>query len=360
MLNTSSQADSTTTATASVTTPTNAASASLGAAATIGSDALERVWEERLRSLFALPLLKLVQQAASVHAEHWPEGDIQRCSLLSIKTGNCPEDCSYCPQSARYATDIEKHALLDVEEIVTRAKAAKEGGSSRFCMGAAWRKPPRGEQFESVLTAIREVKSLGLEVCATLGLLSSEQAASLKEAGLDVYNHNVDTSKDYYSKVITTRSFENRVETLRHVRDQGLQVCCGGILGMGESQDDRIKLLSFLSAMDPQPESVPVNLLVAVEGTPMAHNEPIDSLELVRTIAAARIVMPKTRLRLSAGRMQLNREAQALCFVAGANSIFSGEKLLTTPLPGLDFDDKLVADMTSAPAQKSDDHGKLN
>ncbi len=313
----------------------------------IGDLEREAVFESELRNLFAMPLLQLVQKAAQVHAENWPEGDIQRCSLLSIKTGACPEDCSYCPQSARYSTDIEKHPLMNVEEIVLKAREAKEGGSSRFCMGAAWRKPPKGEQFERVLTAIKEVKSLGLEVCATLGLLSDEQASALKGAGLDVYNHNVDTSRDHYSKVISTRTFENRVETLRNVRAQGLQVCCGGILGMGESQDDRIKLLAFLSSMDPQPESVPVNLLVAVEGTPLAQTEPIDSLELVRTLAAARVVMPKTRLRLSAGRMQLNKEAQALCFVAGANSIFSGEKLLTTPLPGQSFDDSLVSEMTS-------------
>lgn len=307
---------------------------------------IDAEWEKKVRSLFAFPLLKLVQKAAQVHAEHWPEGDIQRCSLLSIKTGHCPEDCSYCPQSARYATDIEKHPLLEVDEIVSRAQAAKESGSSRFCMGAAWRKPPRGEQFERVLTAVKEVKKLGLEVCATLGLLNEEQAVALKDAGLDVYNHNVDTSPDHYKKIISTRTFENRVDTLRHVRDAGMQVCCGGILGMGETQADRAQLLAFLASMDPQPESVPVNLLVKVDGTPLAREEDIDSFDLVRTIAAARVLMPRTRLRLSAGRMQLSREAQALCFVAGANSIFSGEKLLTTPLPGRSFDDALVDDLT--------------
>ena len=317
------------------------------------SEAIDAQMEAQVKELFEMPLLKLIQKAAQVHADNWPEGDIQRCSLLSIKTGHCPEDCSYCPQSARYSTDIEKHPLLEVDEIVSRAKAAKESGSERFCMGAAWRKPPRGEQFERVLTAITEVKKLGLEVCATLGLLNDEQALALKNAGLDVYNHNVDTSPDYYSKVITTRKFEQRVETLRNVRSAGMQVCCGGIIGMGESASDRIRLLSFLAAMEPQPESVPINLLVKVEGTPLEQAEDVDSLDLVRTIAAARIVMPKTRLRLSAGRMQLNREAQALCVVAGANSIFTGEKLLTTPLPEQSFDDKLVRELIKPVSSES-------
>ena len=301
------------------------------------------------QELFSMPLLSLIHKAAQVHAQHWPEGDIQRCSLLSIKTGHCPEDCSYCPQSARYATDIENHPLLPVEEIVDKAKAAKESGSTRFCMGAAWRKPPRGEQFERVLDAVTQVKALGMEVCATLGLLNDEQAAALKNAGLDVYNHNVDTSPKYYSKVITTRKFEDRVDTLKSVRNAGMQVCCGGIIGMGETREDRAGLIEFLAGMEPQPESVPINLLVKVKGTPLEKVEDLDSFELVRTIAVARCLLPKTRLRLSAGRMQLNREAQALCFVAGANSIFSGEKLLTTPLPGKTFDDSLVDELTQAP-----------
>lgn len=313
---------------------------------------------ERVRELFALPLLKLIQQAAQTHAEHWPEGDIQRCQLLSIKTGHCPEDCSYCPQSARYATDIEKHPLLPVDEIIEKARAAKETGSSRFCMGAAWRKPPRGEQFDRVLQAVTAVKEMGLEVCATLGLLNDEQAVALKKAGLDVYNHNVDTSESYYSKIITTRKFSDRVGTLKSVRDAGLQVCCGGIVGMGESETDRMELIAFLASMDPQPESVPINLLVKVEGTPLAETEEIDSFDLVRTIAVARIVLPKTRLRLSAGRMQLSREAQAMCFIAGANSIFSGEKLLTTPLPGKSFDDALVDVLTMSP--KSYEHAQAH
>ena len=226
------------------------------------------------------------------------------------------------------------------------AKLAKEGGSSRFCMGAAWRKPPKGKQFESVLEAIRGVKSLDMEVCCTLGLLSEEQAVQLKEAGLDVYNHNVDTSPEYYEKIISTRTFDNRVDTLRNVRKAGMEVCSGGILGMGEGAEDRQSMLAFLASMEPQPESVPINLLVSVKGTPLEDADKIETFDLVRTIAAARIMLPKTRLRLSAGRMELGREAQALCFVAGANSIFSGEKLLTTPLPGQSFDDKLVDALT--------------
>ena len=317
-----------------------------------GEDLNESLWKKKAEELFALPLLNLIQKATAAHALNWPEGDIQRCSLLSIKTGACPEDCSYCPQSARYQTDIEKHPLLPVEEIVDRAKEAKAQGSSRFCMGAAWRKPPRGEQFDRVLSAVTQVKELGLEVCATLGLLNDEQAGQLKAAGLDVYNHNVDTSRQFYTKVITTRKFDDRVSTLKSVRKAGLQVCCGGILGMGESESDRIGLLGFLASLDPQPESVPVNLLVKVEGTPLEQQQDIDPLDLVRTLAVARLLMPKTRLRLSAGRMQLSREAQALCFTVGANSIFSGEKLLTTPLPGQSFDDSLVEVMTGS--------GKLN
>ncbi len=307
-----------------------------------GSESLKR----KAKELFEMPLLSLVQQAAAVHQEHWPEADVQRCSLLSIKTGNCPEDCSYCPQSARYATEIENHPLLDVDEIERRAKMAKAEGSSRFCMGAAWRKPPRGKQFDDVLEAVRRVKAQGLECCATLGLLNAEQARSLKAAGLDVYNHNVDSSPEFYSKVITTRKFEDRVATLENVRAAGLEVCCGGILGMGEEVEDRESLIAFLASMNPHPESVPLNLLVKVDGTPLAEKEDLDPFELVRAVAVTRLMIPQTRIRLSAGRMNLSREAQALCFVAGANSIFSGEKLLTTPLPGDSFDDRLIAEMT--------------
>lgn len=301
---------------------------------------------EKAKKLYSLPFIELIQKAAVIHQENWPHADIQSSALLSIKTGHCPEDCSYCPQSARYETDIKKHSLMDVEDIVEKAKVAKNNGATRFCMGAAWRKPPKGEQFERVLKSIQEVKKLGMEACVTLGLLSNEQAAQLKEAGLDYYNHNVDTSKDFYEKIITTRKFSDRVQTLRELRKNNIKMCCGGILGMGESRSDRIKFLSFLASMDPQPESVPVNFLVKVEGTPLSGQEDIDVLEFIRTIAVARILMPKSRVRLSAGRMQLNREAHVLAFTAGANSIHSGEVLLTTPLPGTSFDERLIQDVT--------------
>lgn len=312
---------------------------------TISEDYNEDIYKRAL-SLYQKPFLQLMHEAAVTHKENWPESDIQRSALLSIKTGSCPEDCSYCPQSARYETDIKKHPLMNVEDIVEKAKAAKSNGAHRFCMGAAWRKPPRGEQFDRVLDAIREVKSLGMEACVTLGLLNEEQAHKLKEAGLDYYNHNVDTSKEYYSKVITTRKFKDRVQTLRNVRKSNINICCGGILGMGESAEDRMKLIAFLATMDPQPESVPINFLVKFDGTPLENQDDLDILDFVRTIAVARILLPKARIRLSAGRMDMSREAQILCLTAGANSIFSGEVLLTSPLPGYTFDNKLVDDMT--------------
>jgi biotin synthase len=297
-------------------------------------------------ALYEKPFLELIQTAAVVHKENWPAAEIQRSALLSIKTGACPEDCSYCPQSARYETNIKKHLLMEVNDIVEKAKVAKASGAVRFCMGAAWRKPPRGEQFERVLTAIKEIKALGMEACVTLGMLNDEQALKLKEAGLDYYNHNVDTSKEYYSKVITTHKFKDRVQTLRHVRNNNINICCGGILGMGESAEDRMKLIAFLASMQPQPESVPINFLVKINGTPLENIESLDILDFVRTIAVARVLLPKARIRLSAGRMDMSREAQILCLTAGANSIFSGELLLTSPLPGYTFDNKLIDDMT--------------
>ncbi|APJ05186.1 biotin synthase BioB [Silvanigrella aquatica] len=305
----------------------------------------EDIYQQAL-FLYRKPFLQLIQDAAVVHKDNWSQADIQRSALLSIKTGSCPEDCSYCPQSARYETNIKKHPLMEVKDILAKAKVAKENGAQRFCMGAAWRKPPRGEQFDRVLEAIRKVKSLGLESCVTLGLLNEEQTVKLKEAGLDYYNHNVDTSKDYYSKVITTRKFKDRVETLRNVRKNNINICCGGILGMGESAEDRMKLIAFLATMQPQPESVPINFLVKFDGTPLENVENLDILDFVRTIAVARILLPKARIRLSAGRMDMSREAQILCLTAGANSIFSGEVLLTSPLPGYTFDNKLIDDMT--------------
>lgn len=300
---------------------------------------------QKARALYQKPFLILIQEAAAVHREHWPTGDIQRSALLSVKTGHCPEDCSYCPQSARYETDIKKHALMQVDDIIEKAKMAQQKGATRFCMGAAWRKPPRGEQFDRMITAIQEVKKLGMETCVTLGLLSDEQAQKLGEAGLDYYNHNVDTSKDFYKEIITTRKFSDRVDTLRSLRKHNINVCCGGILGMGESWDDRVKFIAFLASMSPQPESVPINYLVKVDGTPLADLKDLDTLEFVRTIAVARIMMPKSRVRLSAGRMEMSREAQILALTAGANSIFSGDILLTTPLPGQQFDDTLLNDM---------------
>ena len=305
---------------------------------------------EQARALSEMPLLGLLARAGSVHAANWPEAEIQNCRLLSIKTGSCPEDCSYCPQSARYATGLDTHALLPVEDIVQKAKEAKAQGASRFCMGAAWRSPPKGEVFSRVLQAVRGVKDQGLEVCATLGMVGREQAEALRDAGLDVYNHNIDTSPEHYGKVITTRKFSQRLETLAHVRAAGLQVCCGGIVGMGESREDRLDMLTILASLSPQPESVPINLLVRSPGTPLADAPDMDPLELVRTIAIARVLLPRTRIRLSAGRKELSREAQTLCFVAGANSLFSGEKLLTTPLPGEDFDMELMRDLTGSTA----------
>jgi biotin synthase len=284
-----------------------------------------------VQHLYHLPFFDLLFKAHSVHRRFHDVQDIQRCFLLSIKTGGCPEDCGYCSQSAHHATALKRQPLLTVEEVRASALEARERGAQRFCMGAAWRNAPQGEQFERVLAMVREVKSLGLEACATLGMLTVEQARRLKDAGLDAYNHNLDTSRDYYPSIITTRTYDDRLKTIRAVRQAGITVCCGGILGLGESEEDRCKLLSELAQMEPQPESVPINLLVPVEGTPLGSVQPIEATDLVRTIAVARILMPHSRVRLSAGRLSLNHEAQLLAFFAGANSIFIGEKLLTTP-----------------------------
>jgi len=289
-----------------------------------------------------MPLPDLLFRAMVLHREHHNPNHVQHCTLGNIKSGGCPEDCGYCPQSAHYKTGVKAERLLDVETVVEQARAAKASGSSRFCMGAAWRSPRDGEEFDRVLEMVREVNALGLESCVTLGMLSPSQAHRLKEAGLKAYNHNLDTSPEYYGKIITTRTYEDRLNTLRHVRDAGIEVCCGGILGMGESREDRIGLLCELANLSPQPESVPINALVAVEGTPLGHNSPIDGLEMARACATARILMPRARVRLSAGRMSMSDETQALCFLAGANSIFAGEKLLTTPNPGCDHDAALM------------------
>jgi biotin synthase len=260
---------------------------------------------------------------------------------LSIKTGGCPEDCAYCPQSAHYKTGVDREGLMSVEAALQAARSAKAQGATRFCMCAAWRDVPKGEQFERVLEMVRGVRALGLEACCTLGMLTDDQAAALADAGLSAYNHNLDTSAEFYGEIISTRTYQDRLTTLDRVRRSGVTVCCGGIIGMGESRQERYRLLRELSALDPHPESVPVNMLVRVEGTPLANQRPVDPLELVRMIAAARILMPASMVRLSAGRLSLSDEAQALCFLAGANSIFMGERLLTTPNPEADADRRL-------------------
>lgn len=289
--------------------------------------------KEEVRALYDRPLLPLLDEARKVHLQHHPDNEIQLCTLLSVKTGGCPEDCSYCPQSSKYETNVGPEKMLDVEHVIASARRAKELGSTRFCMGAAWREVKDGPAFDRVLSMVRGVKDLGLEACVTLGMLDENQAKKLADAGLDAYNHNLDTSRENYRSIIRTRTFDDRLKTLENVRKAGITVCSGGIIGMGESDDDRCEMLRTLANLDPQPESVPVNALVPVEGTPMADRPPVDPFDLVRMIAVARILMPKARVRLSAGRESLSREAQMLCLMAGANSIFFGEKLLTTPNP---------------------------
>jgi len=293
--------------------------------------------------------LELVFQAQQAHRQFHNPQEVQMCRLLSIKTGGCPEDCGYCPQSAHYETGVERQSLMDVDDVLARARQARSEGSTRFCMGAAWREVRDGKDFDAVLEMVRGVAALDMEVCCTLGMLTREQADRLAEAGLTAYNHNLDTSSEFYDRIITTRSYEDRLRTLDHVRQAGITVCCGGIIGMGESDDDRIGLLHQLASLDPHPESVPINMLVAVEGTPLADAKPADPLALVRCIATARVLMPASMVRLSAGRRSLTREAAALCFLAGANSIFTGEKLLTTPNPDVDEDQQLFHDLGLRP-----------
>ncbi len=304
---------------------------------------------EEALALYERPLLDLVFEAQSVHRRHHKADEIQLCTLLSVKTGGCSEDCGYCPQSARHDTAVGAERMLPVEEVLAAARAAAAAGASRFCMGAAWREVKDGPAFERVLEMVRGVKALGLEVCCTLGMLTDAQAQALKEAGLDAYNHNLDSSREFYGEIITTRGYDDRLETLGAVRRAGVSVCCGGIIGMGEGPRDRAALLVTLANLTPHPESVPVNALVPVEGTPLAGRPPVDPLELVRTIAVARLMMPRSRVRLSAGRSSLTREAQVLCFLAGASSIFYGEKLLTTPNPELNADDQLLRDIGLKP-----------
>ena len=293
-------------------------------------------------ALFELPFPELIYRAQSVHRSHHDPAALQLSTLLSVKTGGCPEDCAYCPQSRRYRTGVEDEEVLSLETVTRAARAARSHGASRFCMGAAWR-GPKDRELEQILPMIRQVKDLGLETCATLGMLRPGQAERLREAGLDYYNHNLDTSPEFYGQIITTREYRDRLETLQRVRDAGLRVCCGGIVGMGESRGDRAGLIAQLASLDPYPESVPINALVAVAGTPLAQAEELDALEFVRTVAAARITMPKAWVRLSAGRERMSDAVQALCFLAGANSVFFGEKLLTTGNPEAARDRALFA-----------------
>ena len=288
---------------------------------------------DQVEALLAKPLLELVFEAATVHRAHHDPARVQCSQLLSIKTGGCPEDCGYCSQSAHHETPVEREPLMEVDQVLAAAKAARMNGAERFCMGAAWRSVKKGEQFDRVLEMVRGVKGLGMEACVTLGMLDAEQAAQLKDAGLDYYNHNLDTGRTHYEQVVSTRSYDDRLETIDHVREAGIHVCCGGILGLGEQRRGRAELLQELANLDPQPESVPINTLVQVEGTPMDGAEQLDWTELVRTVAAARVLMPKTAVRLSAGRTDLDEATQAMCFLAGANSMFVGDELLTTPNP---------------------------
>jgi len=288
---------------------------------------------EQIRDIYFLPLIELLGRAVEVHRKHHNPRKIQTSSLLSIKTGGCPEDCAYCPQSAKYHTEVKVHKLMDKEEVVEFAKKARASGAGRVCLGAAWREVRNNRDFDKVVDMVKEISSLGMEVCATLGMLTEEQAKRLKEAGLYAYNHNLDTSESFYGKIITTRTYSDRINTLNNARKAGLTLCSGGIIGMGESEEDRIGMLHSLSLLQPPPESIPINALVPVDGTPLENQSPVPVWDLVRMIATARIVFPASMIRLSAGRTSLSREAQTLCFLAGANSVFIGDKLLTTPNP---------------------------
>jgi biotin synthase len=294
-----------------------------------------------IEQIYTLPFIDLVFQAQLVHRKHHAPNEVQGSVLLNIKSGGCPEDCAYCPQSAHYKTGVGRTELVSVDDALRAASAAREQGATRFCMGAAWRDVPHGPQFERVLEMVGAVRALGMEACCTLGMLDQEQADALADAGLTAYNHNLDTSPEFYGQIITTRTYEDRLATLQRVRAAGITVCCGGIIGMGERRDARIGLLQQLATLNPHPESVPVNMLVAVEGTPLGSRPPEDPLEVVRMIATARVLMPRSYVRLSAGRLSLSDEAQALCFLAGANSVFLGDRLLTTPNPTADVDRSL-------------------
>jgi biotin synthase len=296
---------------------------------------------DEVRSLFALPFPELMFRAAQIHRENFDPNEVQISTLLSIKTGGCPEDCAYCPQSAKFDTGVKADKLMDLDTVLAEARAAKAGGASRFCMGAAWRSP-KDRDLDKVCAMVEGVKALGMETCVTLGMLTGDQARRLKNCGLDYYNHNLDTSPEFYEQIITTRTYQDRLDTLDHVREAGINVCCGGIVGMGETLEDRVGMIATLASLPVHPESVPINMLVQVGGTPLAGTRALDPLDFVRTIAVARIAMPASMVRLSAGREDMSEETQALCFLAGANSIFYGPKLLTTPNPGRDRDMALL------------------
>ena len=308
---------------------------------------------EEIKKLISLPLNDLIFEAQNTHKKHFETTDFQLASLMSIKTGSCPEDCKYCPQSAHYNVNLKKEKLVKVSEVREAAELAKKNGADRFCMGAAWKKLNDGPQLNSVLEMVKEVKSLGLEACVTLGSISLAQAKKLKKAGLDAYNHNIDTSPDFYKKIISTRTFEERLETIKNVSDAGISVCCGGIIGMGETWEDRAKMLEVLVNLKPKPESVPLNALVPVRGTPLENLPSVNPLEMVRMVATTRILLPKTRVRLSAGRKKFSNETQLLCLLAGANSIFYGDSLLTTENNEMDEDKKLISEFSKKDSLKT-------
>src|SRR6266403_1815309 len=301
---------------------------------------------DQLHRLYHQPLFDLISQSRAVHLQHWRGEEIQRCSLLSIKTGGCSEDCAYCAQSGHYSTGVQREKLLSLENVLAAAKRARTQGATRFCMGAAWRGVRDGsEKFERVLEIVREVSQLGMEVCVTLGEIGPAEARRLKAAGVTAYNHNIDTSPEFYPEIVSTHTFQNRLNTIAAVQESGMSVCCGGIIGMGESENDRLRLLEVLNNLDPLPESMPINCLMAMPGTPLADQSPVNIFELVRLIAVARMALPKARVRLAAGRTRISREGQALCFFAGANSIFFGDKLLTAKNPGVDVDLALLNEL---------------
>ncbi len=315
---------------------------------------------EEITSIYNTPLLELIYRASAVHREYHATGEVQVCTLLSIKTGGCPEDCAYCPQAARYNTGVDVQALMKKEEVIAYAQRAKDAGSTRFCMGAAWREVRDNKDFDRVLEMVQGVTGLGMEVCCTMGMLTEDQAKKLHDAGLFAYNHNIDTSEEYYSDIITTRTYDDRLQTLDNVRNAGISVCSGGIIGLGETHEDRIGMLHTLSTLPRHPGSVPINALVRVKGTPLQDNPKVDVWDMVRMIATARIIMPASMVRLSAGRNEMSVAEQALCFMAGANSIFSGDKLLTTPNPAFDQDQAMFQLLGLSPREAFKDEKVLS